>query len=326
MTDELQRRTPASLATQVPEDRVRRLLEFSLRSKSANTLRSYQASLRVFADWLDIDEINDAVTHLLRLGPAEANLLVLDFMDHMKSSGLAKRTIAARVAAIKSIVKDAQTAEIVHWNLSVKVQKVPKRSKVRGPTPDEFMAIKKVVDDAADRLVGKRNRAIVYLMAFGAYRREEIVSLDVEHFDRRRQQLYVLRKGGDGEREWRTIGQHTFDALCAYLDAAGHASGPLFQNADRSGKGKTPRLTGSSVYRIVKAIGKKAGVPDLHPHAFRHFSATEILEVTDGNTRLAQKHTGHANPAMLDVYEDERQDHVKRAADLVESRWFDEES
>lgn len=327
MTDKLQRisNDGAALATQVPADRVRRLLEFSLRSKSANTLRSYQASLRVFADWLSIPDINEAVTHILRLGPAEANLLVLDFMDHMKSAGLSKRTIAARVAAIKSVVKDAQTAEIIHWNLAVKVQKVPKRSAVRGPTPEEFGRIKRVVDDDVGRLVGKRNRAIVYLMAFGAYRREEIVSLDVGHFDRKRRQLFVLRKGSDDERVWRTLGRYTYDAICAYLDAAGHASGPLFQNADRSGKGKDTRLTGTSVYRIVKSIGKKAGVPDLHPHAFRHFSATEILEVTDGNTRLAQKHTGHANPAMLDVYEDERQDHVKRAADLVESRWFDDD-
>ncbi len=325
MTDKLQRQSPTALSTQVPEDRVRRLLEFSLRSKSANTLRSYQNALRDFARWQGVDDLNEAVTRLLRLGPADANLLVLDYMDDMRRRGLAKRTSAARVAAIKSVVRDAQTAEIVSWNLSVKVTKVPKRSHVRGPTPDEFARIKTTVDDGADNLIGKRNRAIVYLMAFGAYRRAEICTLDADHLDRKRGQLYVLRKGADDEREWRSVGQRTLDAIVQYLDAAGHSIGPLFRNADRSNKGKSDRLTETSVYRIVKSIGKKAGVPDLHPHAFRHFSATEILEVTDGNTRLAQKHTGHANPSMLDVYEDERQDHVKRAAELVESRWFEDE-
>jgi len=63
------------------------------------------------------------------------------------------------------------------------------------------------------------------------------------------------------------------------------------------------------------------GIENLHPHAFRHFSITEVLELTDGNILHAQKHSGHSDPRMLNVYEDARVDVAGQMASLIEDKY-----
>src|SRR5260370_30681374 len=39
-------------------------------------------------------------------------------------------------------------------------------------------------------------------------------------------------------------------------------------------------MKGHRVWKITKAIGVGAGVPEIHPHAFRHSSGVELLRLT----------------------------------------------
>jgi integrase len=41
-------------------------------------------------------------------------------------------------------------------------------------------------------------------------------------------------------------------------------------------------MKGHRVWKITKAIGVGAGVPEIHPHAFRHSSGVELLRLTRG--------------------------------------------
>jgi hypothetical protein len=56
------------------------------------------------------------------------------------------------------------------------------------------------------------------------------------------------------------------------------------------------------VWKITKAIGARVGVPELHPHAFRHSCGVELLRRSNGNLRAGQEHLRHADIQMMTVY------------------------
>jgi len=154
-----------------------------------------------------------------------------------------------------------------------------------------------------------------------ALRINECLSLDLEHIDFQRKTAMILRKGARLKRVRKTIPDSTMTQLRVWVRQRGRHEGPLFSNLDLRPDTAGQRLNHSSAYRIIRKIGEKAGVPKLHPHAFRHFSATEALELTDGNTRKAMKHTGHSSEQVFNEYEDKRQDTAGVIAQAIEDRW-----
>jgi integrase len=46
------------------------------------------------------------------------------------------------------------------------------------------------------------------------------------------------------------------------------------------------------VWKLVKALGERFGVPELHPHAFRHTCGTELLRRTKGSCGPSRKISG----------------------------------
>ena len=88
---------------------------------------------------------------------------------------------------------------------------------------------------------------------------------------------------------------------------------PLFISLDRAHWGT--RLSGTSVYRIVRALAKKAGVSEnFGPHKIRHSGTTTYLEMTDGDLRGAQAYSRHANLNTLKFYDDNRKQLQKKAS------------
>ncbi len=56
------------------------------------------------------------------------------------------------------------------------------------------------------------------------------------------------------------------------------------------------------VWKVTKAIGARGGVPELHPHAFRHSCGVELLRRSNGNLRAVQEHLRHADIQTTTVY------------------------
>jgi site-specific recombinase XerD len=52
----------------------------------------------------------------------------------------------------------------------------------------------------------------------------------------------------------------------------------------------------------VNALGLRVGIPDLHPHAFRHGCGVELLQRTGGNLRAVQEHLRHADIQTTTLY------------------------
>jgi integrase/recombinase XerD len=61
-------------------------------------------------------------------------------------------------------------------------------------------------------------------------------------------------------------------------------------------------MTARRIWKIVKALGRRAGVPELHPHAFRHGCGVEFLRRSGGNLRAVQEHLRYADIQTTTVY------------------------
>ena len=74
------------------------------------------------------------------------------------------------------------------------------------------------------------------------------------------------------------------------------ATAPLFvvTYMNKAGLPMERRITGQRIWKVVRAAGKRAGIPALHPHALRHACGAELLRRTK-NLRLVQEQLRHAD-------------------------------
>jgi integrase len=119
-------------------------------------------------------------------------------------------------------------------------------------------------------LIGVRDRALLLVGFAGAFRRSEVVSLDVADVTFGGDGLIVqLRRSktdqeGEGRKVGLPFGSNPLTcpvrALRAWLDVAGIARGPIFRPIDRHANIADTRLTDQSVALIVKRCAKVAGL------------------------------------------------------------------
>lgn len=157
-----------------------------------------------------------------------------------------------------------------------------------------------------------RDRALLLLGFAGAFRRSELVDLDVADIEHVRQGLVVLlrRSKTDQEGRGRKIGiPHGRTRWCPvrhltdWLDHAGIEVGPIFRPVDRHGHIADQRLSGEAVSIIVKDRAEAAGFdPAAYSgHSLRSGLATSAV-IAGVSTLSIRRTTGHASDAMLARY------------------------
>lgn len=120
-----------------------------------------------------------------------------------------------------------------------------------------------------------RDRAVLRLLYDLGLRRSEVVGLDVDDLDLDAGTVAVLGKGRT-QKSSLTLPGPTKEAIRQWLELRGMELGPLFINFDRARKGC--RLTGTSLYRIVRSLGEQVGLR-VRPHGLRHTAITEACKL-----------------------------------------------
>jgi len=162
-----------------------------------------------------------------------------------------------------------------------------------------------------------RDVAALRLLVSMALRRGEVASLDVRHYDAAAGTLSVLRKG-KSSRVTLTVPESARKALAAWIrlhPAADDPKAPLLVSVDNRSFGA--RLSGSGLYRIVQAAGRRVGLR-CRPHLLRHSAVTAALDATNGDVRSVAKFSGHSSIAMVVRYDDLRADTFGELAQLVD--------
>lgn len=301
-------------AGQLDQARAAELVRAWLAGRSPHTLKAYGDDLRDFTAHLGVKSPGEAARTLLTQAPGPANGLALAYRAAMLEKGLAPSTVNRRLAALRSLVKLARMLGLVTW--AIEVGDVPrvKYRDTRGPGRAGFVAMYRALQRLQSAKAA-RDRAILRLLYDVALRRGEVVSLDLADVDLERKKLQIVGKGRL-EPELVTIPEPTRDALAAWIAVRGPEPGPLFVNFDRAKKGR--RLTGKSVGRLVSRLGEQAGLTRrVRAHGLRHAAITEALDRTQGNVRAVQRFSRHRDLAVVQQYDDNREDLAGEVAALV---------
>lgn len=160
---------------------------------------------------------------------------------------------------------------------------------------------------------GVRDRALLLIGFAGAFRRAELVGLDVADVHFAAEGLIItLRRSKtdqDGEGMVKGVAFGTAPATCqvralrAWLDKCKATEGPLFRSLTPQGHVKPKRLRDYEVAKIVKASARRAGLEahDFSGHSLRVGLATAAAHAGVPERIIAEQ-TGHKDMNTLRRY------------------------
>jgi integrase len=173
--------------------------------------------------------------------------------------------------------------------------------------------IRAMVDAADDGLIGARDRALILLGFAGAFRRSELVGLEVEDcaFGKDGLTVTLRRSKTDQTGEGRKIGipyganpdTCPVRNLQEWISQAGISTGPLFRSINRHGQVQAGRLSGIDVARVVKKLAERAGLDasKYAGHSLRAGHATSAA-IAGASERSIMRQTGHRSVQMVRRY------------------------
>lgn len=215
-----------------------------------------------------------------------------------------------------SPVSDKQSKEYLSGLKRKLADKRPEQTKSRPKAPMGLDELRKVVAPLPDTLRGKRDRALLVLGFWGAFRRSELAALTVADIDTRGDKLTITlqrsktdQEGKGTKKYFQALDDKTIcpvDAYRAWLDAAGIQSGVVFRSIDRWGHAHEGQMDGREVARIVKEACKRAGIDERNyaGHSLRRgfVTAANNAEVKDSDI---MEQTGHRSVTTLNRYKDD---------------------
>ncbi|MGU3536815.1 site-specific integrase [Methylobacterium sp. A54F] len=296
-------------------------------SKADATVRAYQTDARLFEAW--------CARYGFRSLPASPEA-VAAFLVAEAEEGRAASTIGRRLAAIRYAHKlaglpDPTNNEGVHATVKGIRRRV-------GTAPNQKAAatadlVMMMLARTPDNLTGKRDRALLALGFAGAFRRSELVALDVADLREDPEGLRVIVRKSKVDQEGRgfekAIPTGRFIRPVAlvreWLEAAEITEGPVFRPISRSGRVRgqsgqvaqneasedfvascakiPPRLTTQSVAAILKHYATAAGLDasTFGAHSLRAGYVTTAAERGADLARIMDQ-SGHRDPRAVVGY------------------------
>lgn len=276
------------------------------RDASVHTKRAYGTALGQYLDWLErLDGVDWT-------RPPRRTLRA--WLAELDARGLARSTIASRIAALRSFYRFARRQGWVAGDPWAAVV-TPRRSS-RLPRVLDVADVEQLLDaipgSGGHAVAGPwqaglpealelRDRAIVECAYAAGLRISEIAGARLADIDLGRGEIRVLGKGR--KERIGMLGAPARDALAAYLRAGrpvlalpGSADDALFLGA-------TGRALGTRGVRMrIDRLVRRAGLPErTTPHTLRHSFASHMLE-GGADLRVVQELLGHASLSTTQVY------------------------
>lgn len=288
-------------------------------SKADATVRAYASDARAFETWCR--------EYGFRSLPASPEA-VAAFLVAEAEAGRSASTIGRRCAAISyahklAKVSDPTADEEVRAAMKGIRRRVGVAPNRKAAATAEIVAA--MLMRIPDTMAGKRDRAILAVGFAGAFRRSELVALDVadlaEHPDGLRVTIRKSKTDQEGQGVEKAIPHGRFirpvALLREWLDAAGITEGPLFRPVSRSGRVRSassnaegvgfepsaPRLTTQAVADIIKQYAEAAGLDPMlfGAHSLRAGFITTAAERGADMARIMDV-SGHRDPRTVVGY------------------------
>lgn len=247
----------------------------------ASTALKYRNCLKAYVDWLGARLFSETTAK--------------EFLGELREKGFSNSTVKFYYHSLRPFLLTQGITLKLRYK---KTRKLPLYRSV-----DQVKAILAATENRTDKWsqVAGRDRLILAIFAYTGIRRGELLALRPRDIDFVNKSLRIL---GKGDKE-RIIPIHNIllKPLQDYIaDIPPHHY--LFP------------LKAGRVYRIVFNYARRAGIPNFHPHAFRHFFATQLVE-RGVPLHIIQKLLGHADISTTAVYLDIFPTHLTTAVAVL---------
>lgn len=298
------------------DQKVDLILQAFHKGRSQKTMQLYMSDLDAFRNYLGLKTLKSALSELFGAPHSQANLIIMHYKALMHQDGLKPATINRRLSALRSIVKEARRKGHLEWELDISNEKVRSGHKNTPIDADTFKELLLRASGQKNSLKSTRDKAILRLLNDLAMQIGSIVDLNTGDVDLSRNRIMV-RVPGSKSRINKILPEKTAQALKQWLEYRGGSNGPLFTNCDHAGKGN--RLTATSIYRIVKQLGREIGV-EVGPLGIRQAAIIKALgKARASGIRMEDvaAFSDHRHIPTLKSYEKQRAGIQKRLSDLV---------
>lgn len=287
---------------------VERAKEYARQAKAENTLRAYRSDWTHFEEWCSRQGLAP-----LPAAPATVAL----YITALAEAGRTVSTIRRRLASISAVHQAAghqsptQDMQVKTIWAGIRRAKGTAQRQVAPVVTEHLRAIVGALQ--LDTLAGLRDRALLLVGFIGAFRRSELVGLNVEDLTPTAEGFVVtLRRSktdqeGEGETKAIPYGANAETcparALRAWLDAAGITSGPVFRAVNRHGQVSARRLSDRAVALIVKRSVEAVGLDAsrFSGHSLRAGFATAAARAGASERDIARV-THHKSDRVLRRY------------------------
>lgn len=229
---------------------------------------------------------------------------VIEFKKSLQASGRKPATVAAYLSAIRRFF-DWTESKGLYPNITkgIKAPKIDKGHKRDFLNAEQIQGMMKGFDRST--VEGKRNFALLALMATGGLRTVEVVRANVEDLSTIGgvPVLYVQGKGRTDKKDFIKLTPEVLQAIREYLDARGEVStlSPLFASLSHRNCGS--RLTTRTISNVAKHSMIAAGFNShrLTAHSLRHSAVT--LALMNGATLQEVSHFArHSSISTTMIY------------------------
>ena len=182
--------------------------------------------------------------------------------------GIKMSTMQTRIHYLSSFWDFLITEELVHSNPVKRIGMLKVEKVIKKPFSAEEMEALRMNCDTL------RDRALVEFLYSTGVRVSELAALNVGDIEMGKQSLIVYGKGSKERRTYLTDSAKFY--LKRYLQTReqdGLAGQPLFVTLDYP----HDRLSVAGIQYMLRTLGRRAGVENVHPHRFRRTIATDLL-------------------------------------------------
>lgn len=298
----VQNRPAASLPAPYDPGRAR---AYATASHAKGTLKAYATDAREFAAWCEVQSLSAL--------PAEPDTIAA-FLADCADRGLKASTVSRKASAIrfahraKGYPSPTESAEVEVTLRGIR-RHLGTAAKQKAPAIATNIAV--MLSRAPNNAQGKRDHALIALGFAGAFRRSELVALDVADltFTDEGVDVMVRRSKTDQEGEGFVKSIPAGNAikpvllLREWIESAGIESGHVFRCVRRGGAVGAESLTPQSVALIVKRYAEVSGLDPaaFAGHSLRAGFVTSAAEAGADINRIMDQ-SGHRDPRTVQTY------------------------
>ena len=278
------------------------------KSKADNTIKAYSSDWSDFSDWCAYHGVSD-----LPAAPETIVNYVNDLADDARANTVSRRVTAISENHIAAGFGRENPAKDGMVRAAISAIRREKGTFQHGKTPVLMETLYLLVDCFGDDIVSLRDKALVLLGFAGAFRRSELVRIQMDelNFTPQGMTIFVPHAKGDqlGHGATIAIPYAPDPEICAvraveqWILAAQIHYGPLFRGFKRNLEIRSEQLNDKSVALIVKKYAGMAGFnpDDFAGHSLRRGFATSAAQ-HDIDALTIMRQTRHKSEKMVHRY------------------------